>query len=370
MREGERFSLRSGISIVVRHEVRPTELRSPIVPADAARLVDQGVAVTVEESPQRAFPISDFIDAGCAVAPAGSWVDAPDGQYVVGLKELPDEPAALRHRHVFFGHAYKQQPGAPELLRRFTTGGGVLLDLEYLVDDNGRRLAAFGYWAGYVGAALAVLHHRGRLVAPLRPMSRPALDDLLRERLPGTPPRVLVIGALGRCGRGAADALRVAGIEPTCWDVAETRSLDSAALLEHDILVNAVLVTEPTPPFVTREMLRQPTRRLTVVADVTCDAGSTGNVLPIYDRVTDWAQPVRRLDDVGRPLDLIAIDNLPSLLPVEASTTFSAELTPHLLSLAPAPAPVGAGALPWQRCGDEFRRASAAHCPTGELSDV
>ena len=37
-------------------------------------------------------------------------------------------------------------------------GGGALLDLEYLTDDHGRRLAAFGYWAGYVGAALAVLH--------------------------------------------------------------------------------------------------------------------------------------------------------------------------------------------------------------------
>ena len=34
------------------------------------------------------------------------------------------------------------------------------------MDDGGRRLAAFGFWAGYLGAALAVLHHRGGLRGP------------------------------------------------------------------------------------------------------------------------------------------------------------------------------------------------------------
>ena len=30
-------------------------------------------------------------------------------------------------------------------------------DLEYLVDGEQRRVAAFGYWAGYAGAALGLL---------------------------------------------------------------------------------------------------------------------------------------------------------------------------------------------------------------------
>ena len=103
------------------------------------------------------------------------------------------------HRHIFFGHAYKGQDGAADLLRRFQAGGGSLLDIEYLVDDNGRRLAAFGYWAGYVGAALAVLRRRGQLT-PLEPLSKSALDASLAG---GGPPKALVVGALGRCGRGA-----------------------------------------------------------------------------------------------------------------------------------------------------------------------
>ncbi|GLP70721.1 saccharopine dehydrogenase [Streptomyces sp. TUS-ST3] len=333
----------------LRHEVRSTERRTPLVPSDARRLVDGGVTLTVEDSPQRIFPIEQYEAAGCGVAPAGSWASrAPRDAVVVGLKELPDEPAALTHRHVFFGHAYKQQPGAAELLRRFAAGGGALLDLEYLVDDHGRRLAAFGYWAGYLGAALAVLQHRGRLVAPLTPTSREELEEALRPAAGDEEFTALVIGALGRSGRGARVALQAAGIEPTCWDLDETRDLDRPALLAHDVLVNCVLASSPIPPFVREADLDDPARRLRTLSDVTCDVGSPLNVLPVYDRVTEWAEPVRRLHKEP-PLDLIAIDNLPSLLPEESSVGFSGSLLPLLLEF-------GVGG-PWGRCLDRFRQA-------------
>ncbi|MDQ2882582.1 MAG: saccharopine dehydrogenase [Actinomycetota bacterium] len=327
----------------MRHEVRPSERRAPIVPADARLLVEDGVAVTVEDSPWRIFPISDYAPAGCRIVEPGSWVGAPGDEYIIGLKELPDAPAALIHRHVFFGHAYKGQGGARQLLHRFAAGGGTLLDLEYLADVRGHRLVAFGYWAGYVGAALAVLQHSGRLAAPLQPLSKESLDRALGQSRGGPSRRALVIGAFGRCGRGARDALAVAGIAPTGWDTGDTHELDKAALLEHDILINAVHTTKPVPPFLTQLDLDDPTRRLTVVCDVTCDVTSDCNVLLIYDATTSWREPVRRLRHGPRPLDIIAIDNLPSLLPREASIAFSADLLPHLKSL-------GSSAPPWQHC--------------------
>ena len=333
----------------MRHEMRPSERRAPIVPADARLLVEQGVAVTVENSPQRIFPISDYAAAGCRIAEPGSWVSAPSEEFIVGVKELPDEPPALVHRHVFFGHAYKGQDGARQLLRRFTDGGGTLLDLEYLVDARGHRLVAFGYWAGYVGAALAVLQHDGRLSAPLQPLSKQSLDVALAQSRSGTPPQVLIIGAFGRCGRGAQAALAVAGITPTCWGLEHTWQLDRTALLGHDILVNAVLISTPVPPFLTPADIDDPTRRLAVVSDVTCDVTSACNTLPVYDSTTSWSEPARRLCERPRPLDIIAIDNLPSLLPREASIAFSADLLPHLRSLG--------GAAPWQRCLRTFHTA-------------
>jgi saccharopine dehydrogenase (NAD+, L-lysine-forming) len=334
----------------VRHEVRPTERRAPIVPADARLLVEDGITVSVEDSSQRVFPISDYAAAGCRIAEPGSWVGAPDDEYIIGLKELPDVPAALIHRHVFFGHAYKGQGGARQLLHRFAAGGGTLLDLEYLVDAEEHRLVAFGYWAGYVGAALAVLHRSGRLSSPLQPLSKESLDAALDQSRGEGPPGTLVIGAHGRCGRGARDALACAGIVPTCWGIEETRRLDRAALLEHDILINAVHTTKPVAPFLTSADLDDPARRLTVISDVTCDVTSNCNVLPIYDSITSWRRPARRLRDGPRPLDIIAIDNLPSLLPGEASVAFSADLLPLLKSL-------GSSAPPWQRCLRTFHTA-------------
>ncbi|WP_410652779.1 saccharopine dehydrogenase [Amycolatopsis sp. cmx-4-54] len=336
----------SGARLLMREEFRPTERRAPLSPASARDVIRRGVEVSVERSSRRVFRDDEYAAAGCTLVPAGSWPDASDDVFVLGLKELPEHPAVLRHRHIYFGHAYKNQPGARELLRRFTEGGGALLDLESLVDEEGRRVAAFGYWAGYVGAALAVLRRRDRLCEPLVPLSRENLDEALR--VAAEPSRALVIGALGRCGRGAADALTAAGADVTRWDLEETRDLDVTALLDHDIMVNAVLATGPITPFLTVETLRRP-RRLSVVADVTCDVGSPCHTLPIYDETTTWRDPVRRIGG----LDVIAIDNLPSLLPVESTVDFAADLAPYLAELG------GSGA--WRRASAAFTAACASH---------
>lgn len=334
----------------MRCEAAATERRAPIAPADARSLVAAGIAVTVERSPQRVFDTAEYAAAGCDIVEPGTWPSAAPETVVVGLKVPDGSSRALRHRHVFFGHAYKGQRDAHVLLRRFAEGGGILLDLECLTDDTGRRVAAFGFWAGYVGAALGVLQARGRLRGPLRAMHRTELDAMVAHASPD-PMRVLVVGALGRCGGGARAALAVAGITPTCWDVDETRRLDRSAILAHDLLVNGVLVTEPGEALLRPGDLDDRARRLSLISDVTCDVTSDCNLLPVYDRPTDWAEPVRRLR-AAPPLDLIAIDNLPSLLPREASAAFSADLRPHLLTLT--------GWTPvWQRALDRFEAVAA-----------
>jgi saccharopine dehydrogenase (NAD+, L-lysine-forming) len=123
--------------------------------------------------------------------------------------------------------------------------------------------------------------------------------------------------------------------------------VDRPALLAHDVMVNAVLATTPVPPFLREQDLDDPARRLRTLCDVTVDVGSPLNVLPIYDRTTDWTDPVRRLRKEP-PLDLIAIDNLPSLLPRESSTDFSAALLPQLLKFETGG--------PWGRCLERFHQ--------------
>jgi hypothetical protein len=48
---------------------------------------------------------------------------------------------SLKHVHVQFAHCYKQQAGWEKVLARFARGNGVLLDLEFLTESSGRRVA-------------------------------------------------------------------------------------------------------------------------------------------------------------------------------------------------------------------------------------
>lgn len=326
------------VHLWVRAEQRPNEERVGLTPEGAAALIARGFRITIEESPHRALHLDPYAKAGCAVAPFASWPGAPRDAIIFGLKELPDDGTLLPHRHILFGHAYKGQPDGPALLARFRAGGGVLYDLESLVDETGRRLAAFGYWAGFAGAGVTLkawaAQRRGATCGPVsRYADKSAMIAALADELGDKPrPRAIIIGALGRVGTGAADLCEALGIAVTRWDVAETASGGPfPEILAHEIFLNCILARPGCPVFVPRAALTAP-RALTAIGDIACDPGSAYNPIPVYDRATDWARPVVRVHDTP-PLDVMAIDNLPSLLPVESSQDFAAQLLPHLATL-------------------------------------
>ena len=132
------------------------------------------------------------------------------------------------------------------------------------------------------------------------------------------PPRCIVIGAKGRSGRGAVDALTQAGCSVTEWDKEETEQLDRAALFDHDLLVNCVLMTGPGLLLLNRSNLDKPGTAIATISDVSCDPLSDYNPLPVYDAPTNWDRPFIEIghNGVGRTVELTAIDNLPSLVPL------------------------------------------------------
>ena len=332
----------------VRGETRNGERRVAVTPDGVAALLSAGHAVTVEDDPNRAIPVVEYRAAGAMIAPMGGWRYAPGDAVILGLKELPDDAAPLRHRHIMFGHAYKGQADGPALLARFRAGGGRLQDIEYLAQSDGRRLAAFGYWAGYAGAAVGLLalaaQADGGQLGPVAPFSdRDALVAHLRGLRLGSP-SVIVIGALGRVGTGACDLAGALGLPVTRWDMAETaRGSPFPEILGHKVFVNAIYAREGTPVFVDRSALRAD-RALRVVADVSCDPTSPFNPVPIYDHATSFDAPVLRVAN-DPLLDVMAIDNLPSLLPREASEDFAAQLLPALLRYPDGPEWARADAL-------------------------
>ncbi|UWQ83661.1 saccharopine dehydrogenase [Leisingera caerulea] len=324
----------------VRAEQRPNEERVGLTPEGAKALLAGGIKVTVEESSVRAIPLQGYIDAGCEIAPENSWPQAPADAIIFGLKELPEDGTPLPHRHIMFGHAFKGQHSGKALLERFKAGGGTLYDLEYLVDEADRRVAAFGYWAGYAGAAVTLkawaAQQRGEVCGPvgvyggkdaLLAELGAELDALNKDR-----PTAIVIGALGRVGTGAADLCEAMGVQVTKWDMAETENGGPfPQILDHDLFLNCIFARPGTPVFVPREALAAE-RKLTAIGDVACDPDSDYNPVPVYTQATTWNVPVVRVAE-NPVLDVMAIDNLPSMLPVESSEDYAAQLLPSLQAL-------------------------------------
>ncbi|KAI8668748.1 Saccharopine dehydrogenase [NAD(+), L-lysine-forming] [Fusarium keratoplasticum] len=353
-------------AILLRAEEKPLEHRS-FSPAVIKTLVDAGYPISVERSStdpnfKRIFEDSEYEAAGASLIPAGSWPEAPAGTLILGLKEIPEEDFPLKNDHISFAHCYKNQGGWEKVLSRFPRGGSVLYDLEFLVDSEGRRVSAFGFHAGFTGAALGLktlqwqLAHPGEKLPSVGTftdgrgyyLNEEELVNQIREDLAsaekalGRKPTAMVLGALGRCGRGAVDLFLKAGIPEeniTRWDIQETQAREGPyeEIAQHDIFLNAIYLSKPIPPFVNDELLSQPGRKLGVVIDVSCDTTNPHNPIPIYSINTtfdDPTVPVTVKDDQNTsPLSVISIDHLPSMLPREASEAFSEGLKESLLTL-------------------------------------
>lgn len=164
--------------------------------------------------------MTSVLSVGCILEENSSWPNASKDIPIIGLKELPVSDDPLPHTHIQFAHCYKNQAGWSAVLARFHKGGGKLYDLEFLTDDSGRRVAAFGFHAGFAGAAAGALAlastQAGETLGHLYPYANEtkmvnAVKEELGDSVKKT--RALVIGALGRCGRGAVDLFRKIGLE-------------------------------------------------------------------------------------------------------------------------------------------------------------
>ncbi|MGI9402060.1 MAG: saccharopine dehydrogenase [Rhizobiaceae bacterium] len=330
-------------TICLRAESKKNERRAALVPEDARLLLDAGFEVVVERSDQRIIPIEEYQAAGCKIVDEGSWPSASADCFILGIKELPDDDSPLRHRHVYFGHVYKEQQGWRKTLGRFAEGGGTLFDLECLVDSDGRRIAAFGYWAGFAGAAVAVqvwCSQKTGTASSIGEINAYESKDLLiaelRTSMNGIDqvPSMIVIGAKGRSGSGAVNLGKLLDLPVTEWDMAETRSGGPfPEIIQHEIFVNCVLATPETPLFVGTGEVNNPSRKLSVISDVSCDPLSPYNPIPVYSLTSTFDDPTIRVANGPIPLDVISIDHLPSMLPLESSEDYSRQLLPALLAL-------------------------------------
>ncbi|KAG0672654.1 Saccharopine dehydrogenase [Maudiozyma exigua] len=366
------------VTLHLRAETKPMEARAALTPTTVQHLISKGFKIYVEESPQSAFDINEYKKAGAIIVPKGDWISAPRDRIIIGLKEMPEEDKfPLVHEHIQFAHCYKNQDGWKDVLKRFINGNGTLYDLEFLENDEGRRVAAFGFYAGFAGAALGLkdwsfkqTHSNNEDlpgVAPF-PNEKSLIKDIKRDyqaalKTGAKKPTVLIIGALGRCGSGAIDFLHKAGVPDSNiikWDMKETaRGGPFQEIAQADIFINCIYLSKPIPPFINYKLLNNKNRRLRTVVDVSADTTNPHNPIPIYNIATVFNEPTVRVNTTAGPkLSVISIDHLPSLLPREASEFFARDLLPSLEQLPErqtAPVWVKAEKLFERNCARAYR---------------
>jgi len=308
--------------LFLRAETYANECRTPLVPQDICILIKKGFTVYVQSSGLRCYTDSEYRAAG-AIVTEKEWHDPQFKDcLILGIKELNRLDKLGGHRHVYFSHSFKGQQGADTILQAFKGSKSLLYDLEYLVGDDGKRLIAFGFHAGLVGGALGVLQYCSGL-RKLTPWA--SLNDMIAEcskSIPmGTQVTTAIVGADGRCGRGVQSLLDRLGL--TYTKIGRGDMVTSGC--DYDIIYNAISLEKTYDKVWFSQDSVFPMR--TTIVDISCDYTRPNNPIQLYDEATTWASPVHTVGNVS----VIAIENLPSLLPIESSDHFSEGLCRLLL---------------------------------------
>jgi saccharopine dehydrogenase (NAD+, L-lysine-forming) len=248
--------------------------------------------------------------------------------------------------------------------------GDTLIDYEYLKTEKGQRLVAFGRHAGIVGAYNGL---RARGIKTNRFRLRPAyqchdLEEMwagLRkiELKPGL--KILVTGE-GRVSGGIIETLNIANIVQVNPDDYLNHEFDvpvfcqigpqhytrhmkgemfsfehftkyprdyESAFLPYtrvtDILMTGHFWDPRSPVFFTKEDMKKPDFRISVIADISCDVNGA---IPSTLRATTISDPFYGYNphlEIEEPafsrlsnITVMSIDNLPGELPRDASLEF------------------------------------------------
>jgi len=202
----------------------------------------------------------------------------------------------------------------------------IVYDYEYFLNKKQKRVITFGYWAGFIGTALALLQYYYKTInQDIKNLK--ALNDasILYEEVEYFKHffrkiSIGIIGINGRSGKGSRFLLEKLGIQNI---YGYSRASDKNPLKQHNIIINCIkLSPEDNNIFISDETLHK-FEKLSIIVDVSCDINSKNNPIQLNYKSTTFEEPVYKIND---KVDIIAIDNLPSLLPNDSSKEFSGKL--------------------------------------------
>ncbi|GKV03738.1 hypothetical protein SLEP1_g15988 [Rubroshorea leprosula] len=142
--------LGNGVVGILSESVIKWERRAPLTPSHCARLLhgkETGVTrIIVQPSTKRIHHDSLYEDVGCEISE-----DLSECGLVVGIKQPKLDMVLPDRAYAFFSHTHKAQKENMPLLDKILAERVSLYDYELIVGDDGRRLLAFGQYAGRAG---------------------------------------------------------------------------------------------------------------------------------------------------------------------------------------------------------------------------
>jgi saccharopine dehydrogenase (NAD+, L-lysine-forming) len=315
-------------NIIIRREFKTNEFRAPLVAIDCKKITDIGITIYVEKSEKRCIPDKEYEENGCILIEDFTKLEFSKSEtLVIGLKELDyNNLKQLPWCHLYFTHIFKNQIGSEEIIQKLVTNNAIIYDYEYLLNHKQKRVIAFGYWAGFIGTAIGLLQYYYKSINQNIKNLKPYEDALiLFEEVEYfkyffRKINIGLIGVNGRSGRGSRFLLERLGISNIHG---YSRASDKDPLKQHNIIINCInLSPEDNNIFISEDILYK-FDKLSIIIDISCDINAINNPIRLNYQSTTFEEPVYKIND---KLDIIAIDNLPSLLPKDSSEEFSTKL--------------------------------------------
>lgn len=323
--------------IYIRCETNKHEHRTPIIPVDIKILIDNNFIVYVQKSTNRIFSDEEYKKYGGIITDK-NWYDPMfKNALIIGLKEIDSLDKLLNHKHLYFSHSYKNQLDSDIILSSFYNSSSIIYDFEYFLDKENKRLISFGFYAGVMGCILGLLQYIKKnsvnsvdsvdSVDSVNSVNSvnltnlnywDTIDEILNEIYTNINLfeniNIGIIGSNGNCGIGVKNILDKLNINYTEFG----KNSDKSNLQNCDILYNCIHLSETSVEvwFTTETIFTKPI----IITDISCDYSKPNNPIKLYNENTTWQNPIFKYNQY---VDIIAINNLPSLLPKESSTYFS-----------------------------------------------
>jgi len=365
------------ITLAILREARIDENRTPFSPSQISNLFNEfsNLKIIVQPSERRCFKDEDYLKAGSHITN-----DLNSADIIFGVKEVDISKLIKDKIYLFFSHTSKvrQYIGQTttdkaiiykkELLKEVIKKNITLIDYENVRDVSGEgyRYLGFGRFAGIIGTYNTLnlylkLHNKKPLSRAFEINNYEQIKKLINKQN-FNKIKILLTGS-GRASKGAIEMLEHANIKQVSINDYLNKNYNEAIfsnisakehierkdgknfskvknyLLDTDMFI-ACHYWDPSFPKLFSPKNINKFKNLKIIGDITCDINGS---VPTTIRSTSIEKPYYSIDinsmkeiNLGhKGIAVMAVDNLPSELPQDASEEFGnsviSEILPYLI---------------------------------------